>query len=69
VNSQERALAAQRRELFPRLDDDARFRKARADTFPPNTARAADGWTPRQLTSVLSGGNKGEQIIEPPSAV
>jgi uncharacterized protein with von Willebrand factor type A (vWA) domain len=36
----ERALAAERRELFPDPDDDARFREARLDALPPDTARA-----------------------------
>jgi uncharacterized protein with von Willebrand factor type A (vWA) domain len=35
-----RALAAERRELFPDPDDDARFREARLDALPPDTARA-----------------------------
>jgi uncharacterized protein with von Willebrand factor type A (vWA) domain len=36
----EQALAAERRELFPDPDDDARFREARLDALPPDTARA-----------------------------
>jgi uncharacterized protein with von Willebrand factor type A (vWA) domain len=36
----ERALAAERRELFPDPGDDARFREARLDALPPDTARA-----------------------------
>src|ERR671916_101417 len=36
----ERALTAERRELFPDPDDDARFREARLDALPPDTARA-----------------------------
>ncbi|MQA13576.1 MAG: hypothetical protein GEV09_05210 [Pseudonocardiaceae bacterium] len=36
----ERALDAERRELFPDPDDDARFREARLDALPPDTARA-----------------------------
>jgi uncharacterized protein with von Willebrand factor type A (vWA) domain len=36
----ERALAAERRALFPDPDDDARFREARLDALPPDTARA-----------------------------
>ncbi|MGH3871482.1 MAG: vWA domain-containing protein [Pseudonocardiaceae bacterium] len=35
-----KALAAERRELFPDPDDDARFREARLDALPPDTARA-----------------------------
>ena len=35
-----RALAAERRKLFPDPDDDARFREARLDALPPDTARA-----------------------------
>jgi uncharacterized protein with von Willebrand factor type A (vWA) domain len=36
----DRALAAERRALFPDPDDDARFREARLDALPPDTARA-----------------------------
>ena len=36
----ERALTAERRALFPDPDDDARFREARLDALPPDTARA-----------------------------
>ncbi len=36
----EKALAAERRALFPDPDDDARFREARLDALPPDTARA-----------------------------
>jgi uncharacterized protein with von Willebrand factor type A (vWA) domain len=36
----QRALAAERRELFPDPSDDARFREARLDALPPDTARA-----------------------------
>ncbi|MGQ0773517.1 MAG: vWA domain-containing protein [Pseudonocardiales bacterium] len=36
----ERALAAERRALFPDPDDDARFREAQLDALPPDTARA-----------------------------
>jgi uncharacterized protein with von Willebrand factor type A (vWA) domain len=36
----DKALAAERRILFPDPDDDARFREARLDALPPNTARA-----------------------------
>ncbi|MDQ2884354.1 MAG: VWA domain-containing protein [Actinomycetota bacterium] len=36
----DKALAAERRALFPDPDDDARFREARLDTLPPDTARA-----------------------------
>ncbi len=35
-----RALTAERRALFPDPDDDARFREARLDALPPDTARA-----------------------------
>ena len=35
-----RALDAERRALFPDPDDDARFREARLDALPPDTARA-----------------------------
>jgi len=35
-----RALAAERQALFPDPDDDARFREARLDALPPDTARA-----------------------------
>src|SRR5436305_55899 len=34
------ALAAERRALFPDPDDEARFREARLDALPPDTARA-----------------------------
>ncbi|MDQ2789006.1 MAG: hypothetical protein M3Y73_04585, partial [Actinomycetota bacterium] len=36
----DKALTAERRALFPDPDDDARFREARLDTLPPDTARA-----------------------------
>jgi uncharacterized protein with von Willebrand factor type A (vWA) domain len=36
----DKALAAERRDLFPDPDDDARFREARLDALPPDTARA-----------------------------
>jgi uncharacterized protein with von Willebrand factor type A (vWA) domain len=36
----DRALTAERRALFPDPDDDARFREARLDALPPDTARA-----------------------------
>lgn len=36
----DRALQAERRELFPDPDDDARFREAQLDALPPDTARA-----------------------------
>ncbi len=36
----DKALVAERRALFPDPDDDARFREARLDTLPPDTARA-----------------------------
>ncbi len=36
----DKALAAERRALFPDPDDDARFREARLDALPPDTARA-----------------------------
>ncbi|MGB6163072.1 MAG: VWA domain-containing protein [Pseudonocardiaceae bacterium] len=36
----EQALTAERRALFPDPDDDARFREARLDALPPDTARA-----------------------------
>jgi uncharacterized protein with von Willebrand factor type A (vWA) domain len=36
----DKALSAERRELFPDPDDDARFREARLDALPPDTARA-----------------------------
>jgi uncharacterized protein with von Willebrand factor type A (vWA) domain len=36
----DRALEAERRELFPDPDDDARFREAQLDALPPDTARA-----------------------------
>ncbi|MGH3797853.1 MAG: vWA domain-containing protein [Pseudonocardiaceae bacterium] len=36
----EKALDAERRTLFPDPDDDARFREARLDALPPDTARA-----------------------------
>ncbi len=36
----DRALDAERRELFPDPDDDARFREAQLDALPPDTARA-----------------------------
>ncbi len=36
----QKALEAERRELFPDPDDDARFREARLDALPPDTARA-----------------------------
>jgi uncharacterized protein with von Willebrand factor type A (vWA) domain len=36
----DKALAAERRTLFPDPDDDARFREARLDALPPDTARA-----------------------------
>ncbi|MGH3885600.1 MAG: hypothetical protein ACRDSZ_03350, partial [Pseudonocardiaceae bacterium] len=36
----QRALAAERRALFPDPDDDARFREAQLDALPPDTARA-----------------------------
>ena len=36
----EHALTAERRALFPDPDDDARFREARLDALPPDTARA-----------------------------
>ncbi|HEX2300986.1 MAG TPA: hypothetical protein VHH34_21170, partial [Pseudonocardiaceae bacterium] len=36
----ERALDAERRALFPDPDDEARFREARLDALPPDTARA-----------------------------
>ncbi|MGH3671209.1 MAG: hypothetical protein ACRDSH_11320 [Pseudonocardiaceae bacterium] len=36
----DQALAAERRELFPDPDDDARFREARLDALPADTARA-----------------------------
>ena len=36
----DRALAAERRALFPDPDDDARFREAQLDALPPDTARA-----------------------------
>lgn len=36
----DKALTAERRELFPDPDDDARFREARLDALPPDTARA-----------------------------
>ncbi|MGH3915902.1 MAG: hypothetical protein ACRDTC_21210, partial [Pseudonocardiaceae bacterium] len=36
----ERALAAERRALFPDPDDEARFREARLDALAPDTARA-----------------------------
>jgi uncharacterized protein with von Willebrand factor type A (vWA) domain len=39
----EAALAAERRALFPDPDDDARFREARLDALPPDTARAVSG--------------------------
>jgi uncharacterized protein with von Willebrand factor type A (vWA) domain len=35
-----KALAAERQALFPDPDDDARFREARLDALPPDTARA-----------------------------
>jgi uncharacterized protein with von Willebrand factor type A (vWA) domain len=35
-----KALAAERQTLFPDPDDDARFREARLDALPPDTARA-----------------------------
>jgi uncharacterized protein with von Willebrand factor type A (vWA) domain len=35
----DRALTAERRALFPDPDDDARFREARLDALPPDTAR------------------------------
>jgi uncharacterized protein with von Willebrand factor type A (vWA) domain len=35
-----KALAAERQVLFPDPDDDARFREARLDALPPDTARA-----------------------------
>ena len=36
----DKALTAERRALFPDPDDDARFREARLDALPPDTARA-----------------------------
>ncbi len=36
----DQALAAERKALFPDPDDDARFREARLDALPPDTARA-----------------------------
>ncbi|MGH4022177.1 MAG: VWA domain-containing protein [Pseudonocardiaceae bacterium] len=36
----DRAVQAERRALFPDPDDDARFREARLDALPPDTARA-----------------------------
>jgi uncharacterized protein with von Willebrand factor type A (vWA) domain len=36
----DQALAAERRELFPDPDDDARFREAQLDALPADTARA-----------------------------
>ncbi len=36
----QRALTAERRQLFPDPDDDARFREARLDALSPDTARA-----------------------------
>jgi uncharacterized protein with von Willebrand factor type A (vWA) domain len=36
----DRALEAERRALFPDPDDEARFREARLDALPPDTARA-----------------------------
>ncbi|MGH3782363.1 MAG: vWA domain-containing protein, partial [Pseudonocardiaceae bacterium] len=36
----DKALTAERRALFPDPDDEARFREARLDTLPPDTARA-----------------------------
>jgi uncharacterized protein with von Willebrand factor type A (vWA) domain len=36
----DKALAAERRELFPDPDDHARFREAQLDALPPDTARA-----------------------------
>ncbi|MFD6069923.1 MULTISPECIES: vWA domain-containing protein [Amycolatopsis] len=36
----DQALEAERRELFPDPDDDARFREARLDALPPGTAAA-----------------------------
>lgn len=36
----DRALEAERRELFPDPDDDARFREAQLDALPPGTAAA-----------------------------
>ena len=36
----QRALATERQALFPDPDDDARFREARLDALPPDTARA-----------------------------
>ncbi|MGH3934934.1 MAG: vWA domain-containing protein [Pseudonocardiaceae bacterium] len=36
----DKALTAERRQLFPDPDDDARFREARLDALPPDTARA-----------------------------
>jgi uncharacterized protein with von Willebrand factor type A (vWA) domain len=38
----DRALEAERRELFPDPDDDARFREAQLDALPPDTARAVN---------------------------
>jgi uncharacterized protein with von Willebrand factor type A (vWA) domain len=41
----ERALAAERAALFPDPHDDARFREARLDALPPDTARAVSELT------------------------
>jgi uncharacterized protein with von Willebrand factor type A (vWA) domain len=38
----DRAVQAERRELFPDPDDDARFREAQLDALPPDTARAVN---------------------------
>ncbi|EME50750.1 vWA domain-containing protein [Amycolatopsis decaplanina] len=49
----DQALEAERRELFPDPDDDARFREAQLDALPPGTAAAVRelagyGWRSRQ---------------------
>jgi uncharacterized protein with von Willebrand factor type A (vWA) domain len=67
----DQALAAERKALFPDPDDDARFREARLDALPPDTARAvtelADydwrageaAWAYQQIRDML-----GQQLLE-----